>query len=113
MSARRLGLSLGLIIATVAFGGWRMLVPGTDGTSGAVSDDVSALVSTTLRAAFTGAQASLDAQRNATGSYAGAVVPPPVTLVRADASSYCLQLEQGPVLQHLVGPGGTPAPGAC
>jgi hypothetical protein len=78
-----------------------------------VSNEVSSLISTTLRAQFTGAQASLDAQRIATGSYAGAAVQPPITLVRADIASYCLQLEQGAVLQHLAGPGGTPAPGAC
>ena len=109
----RLGLSVGLMIAAVAVGGWRMLLPGADTASTNVSDGVSALVSTTMQAAFTGGEASLDAQRNATGSYAGAVVQPPITLVRADASSYCLQLEQGPVLQHLSGPGGTPLPGAC
>ena len=112
MSAR-FGLSLGLMIAAVAVGGWRMLIPGADSASSDVSDGVSALVSTTMRAAFTGAQASLDAQRNATGSYAGGVVQSPITLVRADASSYCLQLEQGGVLQHLAGPGGTPTAGAC
>ena len=38
---------------------------------------------------------------------------PPITLVRVDDTSYCLQLDQGAVLQHLVGPGGTPLPGAC
>ena len=112
MSAR-FGLTIGLTIAAVAFGGWRMLLPGTDGGSNDVSNSVSALLSTTLRASFTGAQASLDAQRTATGSYAGAIVQPPVTLVRADASSYCVQLEQGAVLQHLIGPGGAPLPGAC
>ncbi len=109
----RLGLSLGLTIALVAVGGWRMLLPGTDSASKDVANSVSAMLSTTLRAAFVGAQASLDAQRNATGSYVGAVVQPPVTLVRVDATSYCLQLAQGAVLQHLVGPGGTPLPGAC
>ena len=112
MSAR-LYLTLGLTIAAVAFGGWRMLLPGTDSASSDVTDGVSSLISTTLRASFTGAQASLDAQRTATGSYAGAAVQPPLTLVRADTSSYCLQLEQGAVLQHLEGPGGSPAPGAC
>jgi hypothetical protein len=112
MSAR-FGLTLGLTIAAVAVGGWRMLLPGTDSASSDVSNSVSALISTTMRAAFTGAQASLDAQRTATGSYVGAVVQPPITLVRADESSYCLQLEQGPVLQHLAGPGGTPQPGTC
>ena len=109
----RFGLSLGLMIAAVAVGGWRMLLPGADSSSSEVSDGVSALVSTTMRASFTGAQASLDAQRNATGSYVGGVVQPPITLVRAGVSSYCLQLEQGAVLQHLDGPNGTPAPGAC
>jgi hypothetical protein len=112
MSAR-LGLTLGFTIAAVAVGGWRMLLPGADSASSDVSNGVSSLVATTLRAAFTGAQASLDAQRNATGSYAGAVVQPPITLVRADVSSYCLQLDQGAVLQHLAGPGGTVTPGAC
>lgn len=112
MSAR-FGLTIGLTIAAVAVGGWRMLLPGADSTSSDVSDGVSALVSTTMRAAFTGARASLDAQRNATGSYAGGVVQPPITLVRADVSSYCVQLAQGAVLQHLDGPDGTPAPGAC
>lgn len=106
-------LSIGLTIAAVAFGGWRMLLPGTDGGTGDVSNSVSSLVSTTLRASFTGAQASLDAQRIATGSYAGTAVQAPVTLVRADESSYCLQLEQGPVLEHLVGPDGAPQPGPC
>ena len=109
----RLSLTIGLTIAAVAVGGWRTLVPGAGTGSSDVAESVSALVTTTMRAAFTGAQASLDAQRNATGSYAGAVVQPPLTLVRADESSYCLQLDQGAVLQHLVGPGGTPAPGAC
>ena len=112
MSAR-FGLTIGLTIAAVAFGGWRMLLPGTESASSDVSGGVSALVSTTMRAMFTAAEASVDAQRNATGSYAGAVVQPPITLVRADESSYCLQLQQGPVLQHLAGPGGAPAAGAC
>jgi hypothetical protein len=111
MSAR-FGLTIGLTIAAVAFGGWRMLLPGNDSPSAGVSNEVSSLIST-LQASFTGGQASLDAQRNATGSYAGAVVQPPLTLVRADATSYCLQLRKGAVLQHLTGPGGTAAPGPC
>ena len=112
MSAR-LYLTLGLTIATVAFGGWRMLLPGADSASSDVTDGVSSLISTTLQASFTAGQASLDAQRTVSGSYAGAVVRPPLTLVRADATSYCLQLEQGAVLQHLDGPGGTAQPGNC
>jgi len=113
VSGSRLYLTLGVTIAAVAFGGWRMLLPGTDAVSSGASNDVSSLLATTLSATFTGAEASLDAQRNATGSYAGATVEPPVTLVRADASSYCLQVSQGPVLQHVAGPGGSPQPGPC
>ena len=109
----RMYLTVGITIAAVAFGGWRMLLPGADSASSGVSNDVSAMISTTLKASFTGAQASLDAQRIATGSYAGAQVQPPITLVRADATSYCIQLEQGAVLQHLEGPSGAPTPGAC
>lgn len=113
MVSARFGLTIGLTIAAVAFGGWRMLLPGTEEVSNDVSDSASTLISTTLRAAFTGAEASLDAQHIATGSYAGTPMQPPITLVRADATSYCLQLDQGPVLQHLTGPGGTTEPGAC
>ena len=106
-------LTVGITIAAVAFGGWRMLLPGADSASSGVSDDVSAMISTTVRAQFTGAQASLDAQRIATGTYAGTPLQPPITLVRADEASYCIQLEQGPELQHIEGPGGSPVPGAC
>lgn len=113
MSGSRLYLTLGITLAAVAFGGWRMLLPGTDAASSDVSDNVSTLLSTTLSAAFTGAEASLDAQRNSTGSYAGAVVQPPITLVRADVSSYCLQLDQGAVVQHVAGPGSSAQPGPC
>ncbi len=111
MSSSKLYLTIGITIAAVAFGGWRMLVPG--GGSTGVSKDVSSLLSTTLNAPFTGAEASLDAQRNATGSYAGAPLQAPITLVRADATSYCIQLDQGAVVQHVVGPGGTAQPGTC
>jgi hypothetical protein len=113
MSSSRLYLTLGITIAAVAFGGWRMLLPGGETASSSVSDSVSGILSTTLTAAFTGAEASMDAQRNATGSYAGASVQPPITLVRADVSAYCLQLDNGAVVQHLAGPGGSAQPGPC
>ena len=112
MSAR-MGITIGIVLATVAFGGWRMLLPGADSASNDVEQSVSTMLSTVVKAQFTGAEASLDAQRTATGSYAGAVVQPPIVLVRADETSYCVQLEQGAELQHVVGPGGTPQPGRC
>ena len=44
-------------------------------------------------------------------TYVGATLPPgsQVTLVTADATSYCLQSGD----EHEVGPGGTPQPGPC
>jgi hypothetical protein len=108
----RFFLTIGVAVAAVAFGGWRMLVPAsTDAKE--VGDAVSSVLDTMTRAQFTGAQATLDAQRNATGSYKDAPLTPPMTLVRADASSYCIQFAKGPVVRHLAGPAGTAASGRC
>jgi hypothetical protein len=86
-------------------------VPASE--SNDVSKSVSTMLATTLNAQFTGAEASLDAQRNATGSYVGAQEQPPITLARVSDTAYCIQLAQGAVLQHVNGPGGTATPGAC
>ena len=109
----RFYLTIGLAIAALAVGGWKMLLPATNDTSKEVVGAVTSVVGTITSAQFTGARATLDAQRNATGSYADAPLTPPMTLVRADAASYCIEYAQGPVVQHLVGPGGTPQPGHC
>ena len=108
-----MGLTIGFTIAAVAVGGWHMLIPGSEATTKAASDGVAAVVGSVTTAYFTAAEATLAVQMSETGSYAGAAVAPPVTLVRADESSYCLQLDRPPVLQHLNGPRGTPAPGPC
>jgi hypothetical protein len=109
----RFYLSVGLAVAAVAVGGWKLLLPTANDSSNQVVDAVSSVVGTITSAQCTGARATLDAQRNATGSYEGAPLSPALTLVRADANSYCVEYTQGPVLQHLVGPGGSPAPGHC
>jgi len=64
---------------------------------------------------FTGAATELEAFQAENGTYVGATLPPAfgVTLARADAASYCLQAGIGASVQHLVGPGGTPAAGPC
>jgi hypothetical protein len=109
----RFYLTIGLSIAAVAVGGWRMLLPASGADSNQVSNAVSSMVNTITSAQFTGARATLDAQRGATGSYEGAPLTPPMTLVRADATSYCIEYAQGAVVQHLIGPGGSPQPGPC
>jgi hypothetical protein len=100
-------------IAAVAFGGWRLLAPQADKASDAAGESAGALVGSVSSAYFTAAQASLEAQRRATGSYAGTAIQPPLALVRADASTYCVQLDRPPQVVHLDGPGGSPASGPC
>src|SRR5690349_16156303 len=57
---------------------------------------------------FTAAATQLEAYHAENATYAGATVPPSfgVTLVRADAASYCLQSGVGGSAQHFAGPGG-------
>ena len=64
---------------------------------------------------FTGAGTELEAFHAEHGTYVGAALPPSfgVTLVRADAASYCLQAGIGGSVQHFTGPGGTAAAGPC
>jgi hypothetical protein len=64
---------------------------------------------------FTGAATELEAFHAENATYAGAVLPPAfgVTLVRADAASYCMQAGAATSVQHFVGPGGPSAAGPC
>lgn len=64
---------------------------------------------------FTGAATELEAYKAEHATYAGAALPPAfgVTVMRADATSYCLQAGVGGAIQHFTGPGGTPATGPC
>lgn len=60
------------------------------------------------------AKSILDLELTSTGSYAGAeVASSGVTLVRADATSYCIQAAAGTATEHLTGPDGSPTPGPC
>jgi len=65
------------------------------------------------KATFTGAEASLDAYHAGSATYAGAPAIPGVTVVRADATSYCLQAKAGTTVEHMNGPGGTVLVGPC
>ena len=64
---------------------------------------------------FTAAATELEAYKSEHATYAGAVLPPAfgVTVMRADAGTYCLQAGVGGAVQHFTGPGGTPAAGPC
>jgi hypothetical protein len=64
---------------------------------------------------FAAAATQMETYHAENATYAGATVPPSfgVTLVRADAASYCLQAGVGGSEQHFTGPGGQPAAGPC
>jgi hypothetical protein len=64
---------------------------------------------------FTQAGTELEAYHAEHATYAGAALPASfgVTLVRADATTYCLQAGVGSSVQHFAGPSGPSAAGPC
>lgn len=106
-------MSVGMTLAALAFGGWRLVVPGADATGDAVDQAVGNVVDTVVQASFTAAQASLQTRLGQTGTFAGEILPAPLRLVRADSTSYCIEYDRPPILQHLAGPGGAVAAGHC
>ena len=103
-----------IAVLALAVGVWKtLLAPQAQKGANAAGESADALVDTVSRAYFTGAEATLQAQFSATGSYVGARLEPPMTLVRVDGSTYCIQLDRPPVQAHENGPGGVPASGPC
>jgi hypothetical protein len=70
-----------------------------------------AVAATNLQSAASGMQAWFAAN----GTYAGATLPEgtSVILVRADATSYCLETGDASAVEHELGPNGSPQPGPC
>jgi hypothetical protein len=97
------------VVAGIYLSAKSMQSNGSASASGqpAISQARSVASGTDFNQAETAMQAFYD--QNAT--YAGAALPPGtgVVLVRADATSYCLQAGA----EHESGPGGQPRPGAC
>ena len=64
---------------------------------------------------FQGATVAMQAWYASYATYAGTSLPPGsgVTLVRADATSYCLQTAATAAVMHETGPNGTVQPGPC
>ncbi len=113
--SRLLGLTLLLI--SVAGGGYLFAAQSRSGgpTAPAVTHAETQAESVVAATNFQGADASLQAWYAGNATYAGATLPPGsgVVLVRADASSYCLQTVAGAAVEHELGPGGQPQPGSC
>ena len=108
-------LSILSLLAALAIGGFLFVTQARE--TGPTSElGQRAETQATQSAAGTSFQAAapvLQAHFAEHGTYAGATLPPTygVVVARADATSYCLQTANG--TQHVVGPGGTPAPGGC
>lgn len=106
-------LALVVALAALAFAAWQLIAPAERDAAKTVADGTVALVSKTADARFTVASANLELQRQTTGGYAGTAMPEGALLVRADAASYCVQVGNPGVEQHLAGPGGTATAGPC
>jgi hypothetical protein len=80
-------------------------------TSPSGQQEIAQAHSATAGLDFSQAVPGLQAYFDENHTYVGATVPPgsDVTLVTADATSYCLQSGD----EHEIGPGGTPQPGPC
>jgi len=103
-----------LVLVTVAaFAVWRVALPTERKAANDVGDAAVSLLDTRTTARFGVAQINLETQLRGTGSYAGAAMPGGAALVRADVTSYCVQVGPPGTVWHLAGPGGTAASGAC
>lgn len=114
-----MGRAFGLvsIVVTLALLGilWAASMQSSGPTSSSTKNaeqDATAAVSSLN---FTAAAPELEAFHAEHGTYAGATVAPSfgVTLVRADAATYCLQSGAGTSTQHYAGPNGAAAAGSC
>jgi hypothetical protein len=104
-------LGLVLLVLSLAVGGYLFSLQGkTSVTPQQAQTQAEAAASAT---SFDAAVPTLQAYYVDHGSYAGASLPPSygVSVVRADATSYCLQTLDGTM--HEVGPGGSAQTGAC
>ena len=110
-------LGLPLLLVSLVIGAYLFVQQSkTSGpTSPAVRQDIAAGELGRRARTVQAASASLQAWLAEHGTYAGATLDPSLTvqLVRADASSFCLQSNVGTAVEHEIGPGGQPQPGSC
>jgi hypothetical protein len=114
--ARTIGLTM--LLLSLLIGGYVFLQQskgsGT-GAPGAIQAETQAQVAVAATN-FEGMASVLQGWYASNGTYAGATLPAGsgVTLVRSDATSYCLEtIGSATATMHEVGPNGSPQPGAC
>ena len=110
-------LGLPLLLVALAVGGYLFMAQSksTGPSSAVVTQAESQAESFAAGTNFQAAGQTLQAWYAESGTYAGATMAPGagVTLVRADATSYCLETGAGTAVEHETGPGGQPQPGPC
>ena len=106
--ARALG-TVSLLVTLVVIG-WMLTAQQSGSSRKQQTQEVDQAQAAANGVAFQQAQAQLEQQHALNGTYAGTSLAGfGVTLVRADASTYCVQDADA----HLAGPGGTAAAGPC
>jgi hypothetical protein len=115
VTARGLGLVTLLVSLALVGALWAMNARSNGPTSQNAKRVETQAQQVSAASNFIGAATQLELFRAENGTYVGATLPPSfgVQLVRADASSYCMQTGTGTAVQHEVGPGGSPAAGSC
>jgi hypothetical protein len=111
-------LGLMLLLVSLSIGGYLFIQQSeTSGPSTpAVTQAETRAQAVAAATNFQGMASVLQAWYSSNGTYAGAAPPPGsgVALVRADATSYCLEtIGSATATMHEAGPNGTPQPGAC
>jgi hypothetical protein len=107
-----MGRALGTVslLVTLVVIGWMLTAQQSGSSRQQQIQAVDRAQSTANGVAFEQAQAQLEQQHAVSGTYTGTSLGGfGVTLVRADASSYCIQNAAA----HLAGPGGAVATGPC
>jgi hypothetical protein len=114
-----MGRAFGLvsIVVTLALGGilWATSMQSSGPTSSAAKQAEREATAAVSSLNFSAAATELEGFRAEHATYAGAAISPSfgVTLMRADAATYCLQSGAGTSVQHFAGPNGTAAAGPC
>ena len=102
-----------MLILSLAIGGFLFVKQSqTAGPTSSVGTQAETQAAAAAAATdFAAAQPVLQAWYADNGTYAGVTLPPVygMTVVRADATSYCLQTGT----EHEAGPAGQPQPGPC
>ena len=106
-----------MLLISLAVGGFLFVRQAqTDGPMSAIATQAETQAEAAAAATnFAAAQPVLQAWFADQGTYAGVTLPPVygIAVIRADATSFCLQAGTGAAASHEIGPAGQPQSGPC